>query len=129
MGTLIVVLFSAVAIIWVLNPFGGKRPKVRRAVPKLNPYHAISIKFEEDACDGVRAFSSRRFLADKSPLLPLPQCRLEDCRCTYVHHEDRRDGTVDRRSASNLQSESGDWGKRGSQGRRKSDWKVAVSPG
>ena len=129
MSTLIVVFFSAIAIIWVLNPFDGRKPKVRRAVNKLNPYHSTSIKFEDDACDMVKGFSSRRFLADDSPIIPLPLCRTEDCRCTYIHHEDRRDGIADRRCASNLQSENTDWGKRGSQGRRKSDWRVAVAPG
>jgi len=129
LGTFIIIVLSAAAIVWLLNPFEGHKPRTKRAKGRLHRFHAISIKFEDSACERAKAFSSRRFLAEDSPRIPLPQCRPEDCHCTYVHHEDRRSGVADRRSASNLQSEGGEWGERGSQGRRKSDWRVAVLPG
>ena len=60
-------------------------------------YHAVSIKFDEKACEAARAMSGRRFLSSAAPRLPLPECDALDCRCRFVHHKDRRTGK-DRRS-------------------------------
>ena len=60
-------------------------------------YHAVSIKFEANACDAAKAMTGRRFLATAAPRLPLPDCDALECRCHFAHHDDRRSGH-DRRS-------------------------------
>lgn len=60
-------------------------------------YHAVSIKYDESACDAARKMTGRRFLASAAPRLPLPECNSMECRCGFVHHKDRRTGE-DRRS-------------------------------
>lgn len=60
-------------------------------------YHAVSIKFDTNACDAAKAMAGRRFLASAAPRLPLAECNALECRCRFAHHEDRRSGK-DRRS-------------------------------
>ena len=60
-------------------------------------YHAVSIKFEANACAAAKAMTGRRFLASAAPRLPLPDCDVLECRCRFAHHDDRRTGK-DRRS-------------------------------
>ena len=60
-------------------------------------YHAVAIKYSENACDAAKALTGRRFLAKAAPQLPLPRCDFHDCRCKFAHYEDRRSKT-DRRS-------------------------------
>jgi LPXTG-motif cell wall-anchored protein len=60
-------------------------------------YHAVSIKFDSNACEAARAMSGRRFLSAAAPRLPLPDCDAANCNCRFAHHKDRRSGS-DRRS-------------------------------
>jgi hypothetical protein len=53
-------------------------------------YHAVSIKFDNNACDAAKAMEGRRFLSSAAPRLPLPECKGLECRCLFVHHKDRR---------------------------------------
>lgn len=69
-------------------------------------YHCVSIRYCADgACGLAQNLAPRlclschppqfletrkRFLIDEAPLLPLPGCPINGCRCHYVHHEDRR---------------------------------------
>ena len=62
-----------------------------------NRYHAVSIKYDVDACAAAKAMSGRRFLSSAAPRLPLPDCDATECNCRFAHHKDRRSGT-DRRS-------------------------------
>lgn len=64
---------------------------------KSTAFHAVSIKYSENACDAAKAMTGRRFLATAAPRLPLPECGALECRCKFAHHEDRRAGR-DRRS-------------------------------
>ena len=65
--------------------------------PQNTAYHAVSIKFGEQACEAARAMSGRRFLSNAAPRLPLADCDAAQCHCRFVHHDDRRSGK-DRRS-------------------------------
>lgn len=60
-------------------------------------YHAVAIKYSENACDAAKAMTGRRFLSTAAPRLPLPECDYMDCRCQFAHYDDRRTGR-DRRS-------------------------------
>ena len=89
-------------------------------------YHAVSIKFEANACDAAKAMTGRRFLASAAPRLPLPDCNVLECRCRFAHHDDRRSGQ-DRRSPFGARgyspsgSGSFEQERRENRGRRKDD--------
>jgi len=69
------------------------RPKPRTQ----GDFHAVAIKYSENACNAAKAMTGRRFLAGAAPQLPLKNCDVHTCRCTYAHYDDRRSKT-DRRS-------------------------------
>ena len=60
-------------------------------------YHAVSIKYSDNACSAARDLEGRRFLSSAAPRLPLAECDVLECKCRFVHHKDRRAGK-DRRS-------------------------------
>ncbi len=70
-----------------------KKPKTQ----VRGAYHAVAIKYSENACDAAKAMTGRRFLSTAPPRLPLPECDYIDCRCQFAHYADRRTGR-DRRS-------------------------------
>jgi hypothetical protein len=74
-----------------------EEPEARAASRKNTAYHAVSIRFESNACKAAREMEGRRFLSTAAPRLPLPDCDVLDCRCRFIHHKDRRSGR-DRRS-------------------------------
>ena len=75
------------------------RPDERRKVQasKSSRFHAVSLKFSGDACQAAKDMYGRRFLSGAAPRIPLPECDALECRCRFVHHEDRRTGK-DRRN-------------------------------
>jgi hypothetical protein len=140
MKTLIVLAFVAVAAFLLMKkrgadkpgkhkgqlPAAGKRGKAR-AEQEPRPYRATVIVPGAMACDAARELADKPYLdAEKStPALPLPNCTAPNCRCKYVHRDDRREEDIDRRFESGMQTEmyrtSGQPERRGSRGRRKSD--------
>jgi hypothetical protein len=101
----------------------------KTAVAPRSPWRATSIVHDAKACNAVKAIGGRRFLDTEKqvPKLPLPECDVERCNCKYVHHEDRRDVSEDRRSPNALHAElydrSGQVNRRErKRGRRKTDW-------
>jgi hypothetical protein len=66
-----------------------------------SPFRAVSISPGEPSCLGARQIAPLRFLYRSVPRLPLPECDLAECNCTYTHFSDRRSG-ADRRSASGM---------------------------
>ena len=71
-----------------------------RELPEARPesrFHAVSIRFAADACNGAKGLAGTRFLAAEAPELPLSTCDASSCQCRFVHHQDRRSGK-DRRS-------------------------------
>lgn len=99
-------------------------PATDTPAKKTTAYHAVSIKFEKNACEAAREMSGRRFLSSAAPRLPLPECDVLECRCRFAHHSDRR-SSKDRRSpfaAAGFGSGTGSFEKerREKQDRRKS---------
>jgi len=95
-------LLLLLAIAWLVVRVRSRReamkaPPGKKSLKDTSPYHAVSIKFAENACAAARAMSGRRFLSSAAPRLPLPDCDAPECRCAFVHHTDRRTGK-DRRS-------------------------------
>ena len=60
------------------------------AMRATRPYHAVSVQPGPKACQQARSQRERRFLSREAPRLPLPGCDSAECRCSYQHHEDRR---------------------------------------
>ena len=97
-----ILLFVALvlAIAWlVIRILRGARDETPSEAPRIasSAYHAVSLQYSETACDAAKAMTGRRFLATAAPRLPLPECDSLECRCRFIHHEDRRSGK-DRRS-------------------------------
>ncbi len=117
-------------VVWLIMRQRRYKAEMNAPAPKSSSartaYHAVSIKFEANACDAAKAMSGRRFLATAAPRLPLPDCDALECRCGFAHHDDRRSGK-DRRSpfAARGFSPSGsgtyERERRGGTGRRDSD--------
>lgn len=66
------------------------KPPTASRKPAPN-YHAVTIAFDENACDSVKALADKVYLSAEAPPLPLTVCdNPKHCRCTYEHYEDRR---------------------------------------
>ena len=81
----------------------GRKPDTAPSQPESltdtssGKYHAVSIKYDSNACEAAKAMDGRRFLSNAAPRLPLPDCDVLECNCRFTHHKDRRSGK-DRRS-------------------------------
>ena len=105
---------------------GGEatRKRLTKEPPSAgHEFHAVAVRFDsKTACEAVEALKGERFLSNEVPSLPLPECDSADCRCRYLHFEDRRDGDDDRRLATSaLRESSGEADRRDTRGRRTSD--------
>ena len=61
-------------------------------------WRAVKVAPGLICCAAVGKLEGQVFLSRLSPRLPLDACDVKDCRCKYVHLEDRRSGG-DRRAA------------------------------
>lgn len=112
----------------LLERLGLKRQKAptnsraNERVHIVNPYHAVSIAPCLMACENVRRYAGKRFLSSDAPILPVPGCGSAQCRCRYLHHDDRRQDLRRTRDpqAAGLVSYSGPE-RRGGRGRRAND--------
>ena len=127
--TIAAILFVGLAIVyWVLKPGNNKsveQPKVsQRARSQVKAYSAASIHYRENACCAVKAIGDKRFLASKAPLLPLPECNANNCKCAYQRYDDRREQD-NRRAPFSLQVDlhvmAGNADRRSLKSRRDSD--------
>lgn len=75
----------------------AEKAESRPSIKDDGQYHAVAIKYSENACDAAKAMTGRRFLSSAAPRLPLPECDFLECRCQFAHHDDRR-APRDRRS-------------------------------
>ena len=97
-GMLGVLLVLAIAWLVVRIRRGTTEQKAEQEPARqTGQFHAVAIKYSENACNAAKAMTGRRFLANAAPRLPLPDCDFDNCRCQFAHYEDRRSGR-DRRS-------------------------------
>ncbi len=90
------------------------------------PYRAAEIVVEKRACNAVLGLAGTRFLMDEVPHIPVRGCDARKCSCIYLHHEDRRDNSGDRRAEFSALTQAyntnlGNPERRGGRGRRVSD--------
>lgn len=120
-------LIVLVAVLYLRRSSSGKQKPETKSLPDAGTgkYHAVSIKYDANACEAAKAMSGRRFLSSAAPRLPLPECDVLECNCRFAHHKDRRTGK-DRRSPFAAAGYGGGTGsfekeRRGHAGRRKED--------
>ncbi|MCG9711545.1 hypothetical protein L1D29_01755 [Shewanella insulae] len=70
-----------------------------------HPYHCVEIVNDDGLCGSAMKLKGKRFLSKDAPTLPLPGCSEGECNCRYMHHEDRRGQTEDRRIDFGVTSE------------------------
>ncbi|MFQ5982474.1 MAG: hypothetical protein ACE5KS_03775, partial [Woeseiaceae bacterium] len=90
----VVVLALIIFLVRRKKPVSQERPAAERpasAAPS-SEFHAVSIKFASSACSAAKALEGKRFLSGAAPRIPLPDCDVLECKCRFIHHEDRRDG-------------------------------------
>ena len=94
--SVIALAIVAVAIVWlVLNRFG----RSQKTLPTSSPagrsdtqWRAVKIAPGLICCGAAGKLTDQVFLSKEAPPLPLEGCTEKDCRCKYVHMEDRRSG-------------------------------------
>ncbi len=105
MSTLFIAVILAiltVAIVLRVATRPGKRGSARRSQSSSSvasqsdrsstQWRAVKIAPGLMSCDEAGKLAGKVFLSMESPQLPLDGCIEKDCRCKYVHLEDRRDG-------------------------------------
>ncbi len=101
MQELLLGVLLVLTIIWLVlrvrRNNAAEKAESRPVVNDSGRYHAVAIKYSENACDAAKAMTGRRFLSSAPPRLPLPECDFLECRCQFAHYEDRR-APRDRRS-------------------------------
>ena len=61
------------------------------SAPPRSQWHAVSIVGSGACCPEAPGLLGTRFLSKEAPGLPLKHCsRSAECRCSYLHHDDRR---------------------------------------
>jgi hypothetical protein len=91
---LIAIAVSAAVVHWWLR----RRPQSRHVpsrTARAERFAAVEIRRRSGACEAARALDGQRFLANRSPALPLAGCTKTRCECRFSKLSDRR--TDDRR--------------------------------
>ena len=104
MGVTLSIVFAVilVAIIVKLRRKDTTTSRIRPLPAGYDPaktgsqFHAVSLQFNDSACEAAKATAGKRFLASAAPRIPLPECDVAECNCRFNHHKDRRRG-ADRR--------------------------------
>jgi hypothetical protein len=115
---LLVIAAAVAAFFWFRKESAAKTMAQPR--PVSNRFHAVTIRFGQDACPAVQALAKNRFLAKEAPRLPLDECTVADCQCEYKHHDDRRDEEDRREEPISVPRYEGEQRRRAREDRRKS---------
>ena len=89
----IVLVVALVLVLWWFhsrNPERGASVGLRRG-GETTAMHCVEVRHRGRVCEQVRRIEHVRFLPDEAPRLPLRGCTARNCRCHYVHHDDRRE--------------------------------------
>ncbi len=100
--SVIALAIVAVAIVFLLSRRSVKSARSKRSKRTLSTagrkersstqWRAVKIVPDLFCCDAVGELSGQVYLSTESPRLPLEGCSEKDCRCRYMHLEDRRSG-------------------------------------
>src|SRR5687768_7994027 len=92
------ILISIVVAIALLAAGGywgwSRRPPARNVASRLaraaERFAGVEIRRRSGACDAAKALDGQRFLANRSPALPLAGCTKTACDCRFAKLSDRR---------------------------------------
>ena len=91
-----VLLFIVALLLWRRRKRASEQaargPKQIDLMATTSKFHAVSIRPGPEACSAARGLEGQRFLSDAAPPIPLPGCDSRNCRCRFVHFDDRRSG-------------------------------------
>ncbi len=104
MNTLFVIITLAILVVAIVLHVAtrpGKRIRSKTSSTSQRDrsstqWRAVKIAPGLISCGAAGKLAGKVFLSRESPQLPLEGCPEKDCRCKYVHLDDRRDGS-DRR--------------------------------
>jgi len=123
----LLVLAIAWLVIRIRDNKAAATAEATRTAKNHGVFHAVAIKYAENACDAAKAMTGRRFLSNAAPRLPLPECDFADCSCKFAHYKDRRTGR-DRRSPFASAGATGNTGSFERERREKTDRRNAADP-
>ncbi len=88
-------MMLVVALVLALWWLHSRNPKRGASVGfqqggKTTAVHCVEVRHRGRACEQVRRIEHVRFLPGDAPRLPLRGCAARNCRCHYVHYDDRR---------------------------------------
>lgn len=97
-GQILIACIALLLAVWLVVRWRKKQQTNRvDSAPSqpVHPYAAVKIKpIKHHSCEAAYEASCRIFLKSEAPFLPLRDCgRPNQCRCSYVHYNDRRQGS------------------------------------
>lgn len=96
-----VAIFAAAAVLVVTNlaAKGNSRKKASKSLSSertpgedASRWRAVKIVPGLMSCKAAAEYTDQVFLARSAPRLPLADCTENNCRCKYIHLDDRRSG-------------------------------------
>jgi hypothetical protein len=102
----VILVIVVVAIVLRVATRPGKRARPKRSQSTISSasqrdrsstqWSAVKIAPGLKSGGAAEKLADKVFLSRESPKLPLDGCTEKDCRCKYVHLDDRRDGSARR---------------------------------
>ncbi len=105
MNTVVIAIFVAIfaaAVVLVITNLAARSGRQKKAAKSRSndrtarengtQWRAVRISPGLISCKGAAEFADQVFLARSAPRLPLDDCAEKECRCKYIHLDDRRSG-------------------------------------
>ena len=105
MNTVAIAIFVAIfaaAVVLVVTNLGGRGSQKKKSKKLASgdqksgdgdtQWRAVRIAPGLISCKAVAEHANEVFLASSAPRLPLAECSEKECRCKYIHLDDRRSG-------------------------------------
>jgi len=87
---ILVAMALLAAVVWRWSRPAPTKPGSSRTARPADRFAAVEIRRRSGACEQAHALEGQRFLANKSPALPLASCTKTRCDCSFVKLSDRR---------------------------------------
>lgn len=86
-------LVTVIAVYWWRRSSLHKKPLAAPVAKRdtRSSYHCVEVCAGNPACESVRQLGHVRFLSQEAPSLPVSDCSISSCTCSFIHHDDRRD--------------------------------------
>ena len=127
-----IVLVVILALVYFITRRKASAPDKRPAAARpskstaTTDFHAVSLIFRSSACSAAKSLKGKRFLSNAAPRIPLADCDVLECKCRFVHYQDRRAG--DDRRDPYAQGVGGETGKHPIEQRKRRDRREDSDP-